>query len=736
MINNKYHRRLLAIVVGSTFAQGASAQLEEIVVTAQKRAESVQEVPIAINAFSGELLANTGITDTEDLGMVTPGLVMNQGGVASSPFIRGLGSQDASAAQDQSVATYIDGVLMNSVTGSAAVLNNIERVEVLKGPQGTLFGRNTTGGVINIITKDPSQDPSLKLRAGYGNYERYNFYAYGTTGITDNTAADLSVFTSDQGEGFSKNVFTGFDGNKRENELAVRSKWKYEGDTVDLTFIGFYEEFSDDKGYVRGVPKGMRDQAGLPAPSDEFDYAVDTDGFADFDNTGLSLRIDKNFDSVDLVSISAWNKNNLDSYTDNDFSSLYWNNARIIFYDEVFTQEFQILSNTDSDLSWIAGAFFLEQESYGRYRIDGPAVGAPVVSFIELNGSVDTSSMAFFGEISYDFTDATTFTAGVRWTEDEREFSSNPGFLLGFPETLDLGAGPMPIAPLLGLPAGTPSPVVTPLADDDKTFDEITYRFVLNHQLTEDVMIYGSFNHGFRSGNYITPVAATPAPFDPEIIDAWEIGFKSDLLDGTLRWNASAFYYEVDDLQLQVLLGVATATINAAEAEIKGFDTDITLQATDELSFQLGASFVDGEYQNFPNAPSNVFLPGGGAAAQTIAIDASGNQITGQPEWFITAGTTYTTVTDSGEWTTAIRAAYNDGFPWEPDGQLVQESYTLVNATLGWRDPSDTWGVQLQGKNLLDEFYSVTTRSVNVNGAFNAAGNPRTYEVSVEYTFH
>lgn len=736
-------QKLLLGLIGCTLAHAVPAQIEEVVVTAQKRTESMQNVPIAINAFSGELLSETGIRDTEDLGMITPGLQMNQGGVASSPYIRGLGSQDASAAQDQSVATYVDGVLMNSVTGSAAVLNNIERVEVLKGPQGTLFGRNTTGGVINIITRDPSQDPSLTIRGSYGNYERTSLYVHGGNGISDNLAADVSIFLSDQGEGFSDNVVTGSDANKREDEASIRTKWKYEGDTTDITFIGFYEEFSDDKGYVRGVPlgQGLRDFAGDLSPG-EFRYSNDTDAFADFENKGVSLRIDKEFANLNFVSITAWTENELDSFTDNDFANIPFNDAEIIFYDEVITQEFQLLSNTESNWSWIAGAFLLEQESFGRYNITGAQVGAPVVSFIELNGSIDTSSIAAFGEVSYAFNDATSLTFGLRWTEDEREFFSEPGFVLGFPDAIDpvlLGlppGDPIPTTALLGLPPGTPSPLVTPLPEDSETFDEITYRVVLDHQINDDVLIYGSFNHGFRSGNYVTPVNATPVPFDPELIDAWEVGVKSDLLDGRLRLNASAYFYDVEDLQLQVLLGVAITTINAAEADIKGFDTDMIWQATDKLSLQFGAAYVDGEYENFFNAPSNTFLPTGGAEPITASIDASGNQITGNPEWFLTAGATYNTTTESGDWTAALRASYNDGFPWEPDGQLVQDSYTLVNASLGWRAPSGNWGIQLTGRNLLDEYYSVTTRSVNVTGAFFAHGNPRTFDVSVEYNFN
>ena len=215
--------------------------MEEIVVTAQKREESQQDVPASIQAFSGTAMAEVGIKDTDDLSTAIPGLQMNQGGVANLPFIRGIGSQDATPGQDNSVSTYVDGVLMSSVTGSAVLFNNVDRVEVLKGPQGTLFGRNTTGGVINIVTKDPNQNPGLNVGLSYGSYDKAEFNLYGTTGITDTIAADIALYLGDQGEGYSDNLSTGNDVNKREDEINVRSKWKYTGDTFEATLIGYVQ---------------------------------------------------------------------------------------------------------------------------------------------------------------------------------------------------------------------------------------------------------------------------------------------------------------------------------------------------------------------------------------------------------------------------------------------------------------------------------------------------------------
>jgi iron complex outermembrane recepter protein len=721
----------LLLTAAVAVPQLAWAQIEEVIVTAQKRAESSQEVPISIQAFSGDSLTKIGVDDTDDLGFATPGLQMNQGGVANLPFIRGIGSQDATPAQDNSVSTYVDGVLQASVTGSALVFNNIERVEVLKGPQGTLFGRNTTGGVINIITKDPSQETALDVSLSYGDYETASFGGYGTTGITDNLTADIAVYLSDQGEGYSDNLTNGDDVNKREDDVNLRSKWKFTGEDSAATFIVGYSEFSDDMGYVRGAPEGSVDLAGNTMPGDEWDIRNDTAAYADFENAGVSLKFEKDFSFMDLVSITAWNRNELDSFTDNDFSALYFNNAEVDFYERTATQEFQFLSNdADSNLTWIGGLYFLDQHAWGRFTIIGPQLAAGGINTLQLNGTIDSTSIAGFGEIAWNFTDATRLTAGLRWTRDKREFEGD--------NIIMFGALANPNEGFFDDPNGTL--VVLPHPKAEESWEEPTYRVVLDHHLNDEVMVYASYNRGFRSGNFITAVGFTGAPqepFNPEFVDAYEIGMKSDLLDGAVRANASAYFYKVEDLQFQILQGLSTVTVNAAEAEIKGAELDLTWEPTGDLTFMFGASYIDGEYTNFPNAISNIplpFPPGGNAAVPAV-IDVKGNQVGGSPEWAVTGAVTYARQTDSGEYSLAARASYNDGFPWEPDGRLQQPNYTILNVSAGWRAPSDKWGVRLTGKNLLDEYYSVTTRSVNVHGDFQAPGAPRTYYVTVDYKF-
>ena len=346
---------------------------------------------------------------------------------------------------------------------------------------------------------------------------------------------------------------------------------------------------------------------------------------------------------------------------------------------------------------------------------------------MQLNGHIDSKSIAGFGEVAYNFTDKTRLTAGARVTHDEREFHGNNVILFGALANPNHGLFDDPNGVL----------VTVPIPEGPKAkWTEPTWRLVLDHKFTDDVMVYGSYNRGFRSGNFITAVGAGPdpqKPFNPEFINAFEVGVKSELLDHRLRVNAAVYYYKVKDLQFQILQGVSTVTQNAAAADIKGAEIAVTWQATDGLTLDLGSSYIDGHYKDFPNAISNVPVAPG--VNMPVVFDASGKQIGGSPKVTVSGAATYRIKLASGEYSVSGRATYNDGYPWEPDGRLVQPSYTLLNLGLGWRDPSDKWGVRLTGRNLGNKFYSLTTRSVSGQGDFQAAGTPRTYYLTLDHKF-
>lgn len=724
-----FKKKVLCSVLASLVIvpMSALAQIEEIIVTAQKRAESAQDVPISIQAMSGESLANAGITNSDDLGMVTPGLNVQQSGVGNTIFLRGLGNQDATGGQEGSVGVYVDGLWYGSVTGSALTLNSVDRIEVLKGPQGTLFGRNTTGGVINVVTKTPEQEPAGSVGVSYGSYDKKNVNFYGTRGITDTVAADISVMWGDQGEGYGENKATGNDINMREDEIFMRTKWLYSGENTDVTFAYAYEEYSDDMGYARGAPQGLRDVAGQLPPGDSRDINNDADPYADFENTAISLRVDHEFEPFEFVSITGYKDDDLISLTDNDYSPANLMDADIGFYNTAWTQEFQFISNSSTALSWIAGLFFLDSKAGSDITISGPALWYDPTDFsfsglndLRFAGEIMTRSYAAFGEMSYELTEAQSLTLGLRYTRDERDVEGlNQAFVF------DPGMGPLPKFGGIATPA-----VATP--DMSETYNEPTWRLVYDIQMTEDVMVYASYNRGFRSGNFNAVSPANPA-FQPEFVDAFEVGMKSDLLDGELRLNAAMFYYKAKDLQFQTLEGVTAQTINAAGADIMGAEFDLTWLATDHFTVVLGGSLIDSEYKEFDNALAYPVNPAGGALPSVI-VDASGNQLTKAPKQEVSLGLMYALPTDTGEYMADLRLGYNSGFPWEPDGRIEQDSYTLVNFTLGWKAPDETWGVRLLGKNLLDEEYAVHSASSSF-GDFYASAAPRTVSVAVSYDF-
>lgn len=718
------------LLAGVSYCTSALAQLEEIVVTAQKRQESQQDVPIAIQTLTGANLEKFAVFDSEELSAATPALQITQNGVGSVAYIRGIGNQDGSGGQEGAVGTYVDGVWFGSVTGNFLSLKKIERVEVLKGPQGTLFGRNTTGGVINIITKDPSPDTSAEASFTYGDYDYVGVDLYGTTGITDRLAADLTLSYSDQGEGFGKSLITGDEVGKKEDAIFARTKWKYTADNFSITASYFIEDFDDDRSYVRHMPRGSISINQEGPPPDSHDVYLDTTPYGKLKNQGAMLRFERTFNAFDLVSITGWKDDEVDSLADNDSSGTWEMDAEINYTNETWSQEFQLLSNDpQAKLTWIAGLFLLDQEATGSYRLDGasmqstpffgPGTEGSVNSY-RFFGKIKTESIAGFGEVAYKFTDATRLTLGARYTRDKREVTGGNQFW---------APGPEGFSHMGGVDIG-----IFPTEKQSKTWKEPTWRVVLDHRFSDTLMTYASYNRGFRSGNFNTVAPAAP-PVDPEILDAYEIGMKSDLLDNRLRINASAYYYEVKDLQFQVLQGITLMSVNAAEAEIKGVDLDVIWQATDNLQLSFNTAWLDGEYKSFPNAASNPPSGTGGNGA-TVSFDATGNEIVYSPELVTSVGAIYTLPTSTGEYSLNVQATYNDGFNWTVDQRLKEGNYTLFNVTAGWRAPSDRWGIKVTGKNLFDEEYSVfTSAQGGRNGDFYAPGDPRTVFVTLDVKF-
>lgn len=682
---------------GFVHAQASSGTyLDEIVVTAQKRAENMQDVPLAVSAVDAKALSAMGVSGTEDLNVAVPGLNFTNGVGSGLPFIRGVGTSDTSPGNENAISIYVDGVYIPSSTAGIFDFNNIDRIEVLRGPQGTLFGRNASGGIIHVITKDPDLvDSHLDVTVGYGNFSTFTGNLYGSTPLGDSVAVDLAMTYSDQGDGYGEKIQTGddiFEG----SSLGIRSKllWELSDDTT-VTLSGSYNE--DDSSFGFGYQV-----VDTPTPGvDYWDVEGDPGAYwNDSESKLTSLKIEHDLGDLVFTSITAYQDNEADYSTDADATPLPIINARIVTSEKVFTQELQLASRGESPLSWTAGLYYFTSEADLHRDLTGLAAGGPD-SVLQNNGIQDTDSYAAYGQLAYDLTDRLALTAGLRYTKDERSYDSNWILADGT---------------VLTQPPGYEN-------EDDAS--EPTWRLALDYQMNEDTMVYASYSRGFKSGVYVTSELAAP-PTDPEILDAYEIGSKMTVFDGNGRLNLAAYYYDYKDMQVQFVDDFGSQLLsNAGESEIMGVEAEFDYAPTENLTLRTSiSSTIKAEYTDFDNAPSPT--TGG-------VFDASGFDVVRNPDYTVSVGGDYDIYTESGVINLAANYYYNDGWYPEIDNVLRVDSYSLFNASATWTSLDEKFKVQLWGKNLTDEEYE--SDLVTLVFPIYIPANPRTFGVKFSYSY-
>lgn len=713
----------LVVLSGMAFhcASASAQELNEIIVTAQKKSENLQTVPIAITALSADTAQAAGVRVTEDLNVVTPGLNLGRSSGGAVILLRGVGALTAQAGQDASVPVFIDGVYQLSGASALFALNNVERVEVLKGPQGTLYGRNATGGAINIITRTPSSDTAAEAEWGYGNYDTVEARFYGTTGIAQGVAADLALYYNNQGEGWGRNVTTGEEVAKRR-DFSVRSKVKFEAsDTTQITLSGDYWKTSGSIGPnfrpVETTSAIITGQQGFPYGF--YDVQSNDTPFGSNEQFGVSLRLEQELGDMKLVSISAYQQGNRKERADLDSIELdiltYSFTAKL----KAFTQEFQLSGNAGDNLDWIVGAFFLDsKEGYEPFVLEGAGV-APLETVTQGYNYQRTRSYAAFGQATLKVTPSTRLTLGARYTVDERRVRA-------------ISTGE--------LPGELPGQGSIPIFDVSQkaTFKKPTWRIGIDHDLSPDAMVYATYSRGFKSGIFNLS-APDNDPVKPEVLDAFEIGLKSKIA-GRLRFNPSVFYYAYKDIQAAKIQGGQQFLLNAAKAEIYGLDADFEFAASDRLTLRGGMSYLHARYKEFQDAPvfvPNLTFPYGNltvdCAADPAGCDLSGNRIPRSPDWTANLGADYRIPVGAGEIMLSGTYAYNDGWKWEADNRTSQKPFHIVNAQIMWSAPDEAFNVRVWGRNLLKEKYYSQVQSALADLGVVAA--PRTYGVSMGFKF-
>jgi outer membrane receptor protein involved in Fe transport len=746
---------LLAFVAPPAVAQqGASSAAEtegdrttlaEVIVTAQRRSENLQNVPIAVSALSADQLASSGIQNTSELAEVVPGLTTVNIAGQFLPHIRGIGTTAYGAGFENSVAVYIDGVYLAATPASLLSLNNIAQVEVLKGPQGTLFGRNATGGLIQVATKDPQSTFSGLASLNYGNYQTVSGDLY-LTGpvIREALVADFAVSASTQGEGYGRNLFNGQDVYKMDRNIAARSKWVWTpADATRVTLAVDYEEMAGSQFttfqitpgtkvlFGPGTPLGPPGSSAGPPPS-TYDVNEDYQPNDSFKGGGGSIHIEQDFGFAKLVDITAarYSRDNLAFDADATTLSLETINP-VIEEDRQFTQELQLRSEDNTRFTWVVGAFYLHSDALtdpSTVFLGGPLISPlfPVES-IAIYGQQKTNSWAAYGQSTLAFTEADHLTLGFRYTEEQRHLiATEDGLLVGGIPVYPLnGANPPSFAPTNPF---APAPPIS----ESKKFTAPTWRASYDHRFSDDVLAYVSYNRGFKSGGFNTGVPTQPA-YSPEHLDAFEVGLKTDL-NRRLRLDAAAYYYKYKNIQVGYFVQGQLAYYNGASARIYGLDSDLQAIVTDHLTVSAGVSWIHDRYTSFPNAIyyiPNSFL-GGNA---TPIMSAAGNRLPLTPdETFNMAADYRYPLAGGGALGLNVTYLYSTRYVFEPDNLHYQSAYNLVNSRIGWTAPGDRLTVSLWGKNLTGEVVANALLASPL-GSLSEYQPPRTYGVAVQLKF-
>ena len=421
-MKSKPDSRLLVAVAGMLASGAASAQIEEVVVTAQRRAESMQDVPITVSAVTADTLRTLGAIDVLDLASTAPGLYVGRQLASPLIYLRGIGTTSTQGGQESPTALYVDGVYYAELPGLNFSFNNIERIEVLKGPQGTLFGRNATGGLVQIVTKDPSQDAQLDIGFTAGNYETFGGKLYATTGIGDNLAADIAFVGSDQGEGWGDNLTLGVETGLTD-EYGVRSTWLWTpSDATSVRASVDYTKTETTVGLSRQAAPGSRSFDGQGPPDDIYDDLSNIENNEEIEAVGAALKISHSFDAVDFVSITGYRDTDTDLAFDQDNTPIPLVNAPIFYRTDQFSQELQLLSNDSERFDWIVGLYYLDLDFDYELVLNGLAF-AGAGGFDDRHSRQTVKSYAGYAQGTLAVGDASNLTAGIRYTSDEREFA-------------------------------------------------------------------------------------------------------------------------------------------------------------------------------------------------------------------------------------------------------------------------------------------------------------------------
>ena len=704
-------------------APSPSGQLEDIVVTAQKRSQNLQDVPLAITAVTGATLAATGVTDTAALNLVVPGITVRIRNGDFQPSIRGVSTGAGNV--ENPVALYIDGVYYPNQREGLRELNDIEQIAVLKGPQGTLFGRNATGGVIQITTRAPSREFTGSVGASIESYATVRGNAYLSGPLGDTLAASLSGTYVKQFDGYGKNFTTGRDTYRLDHNWSLRGKLLFTpAPGTNITLIADYGRRSGLEGtYYRPFP-GTRLAVPDTTPPNVYDSVINYDPVRYVNGGGVSLNIEHEFDFARLTSITSYRHTLSHTNIDADASPL------TIFHvdgglndNKDVTEELQLTSLRGSKVNWAVGAFYFGADNRVKnfsLTFGGPFTPLPTSTRqIAGNGREETQSIAPFGQVDFEVLPDTRLTLGGRYTYERRELN---------------------VTQSATLVNGTVIPVLASVLGAEKTVRKFTYRVALDHKFSERVLGYASYNRGFKSGGFNIINPANPA-YNPEQLDAYEVGLKSEFADRRVRLNLAGFYYDYKDVQVVQIVNLPGSTAgvqlitNGAKAQLYGLDADLEAQLAPGLTLTAGLELLHNEFTDFRNSVISTARPApAGGVIQTTG-DVTGNRLPGAQNVSGNVALSYTRPVSFGELNFNASESYNGSYYFEPDNVLKQKPFNLVNMSVGWTSSDKKLSASLFVRNLLDEKVLASGASIGIGFMQVAFNPPRIFGASAGVKF-
>ncbi len=777
--------------IPQVMAQSTGAMLEEVVVTSRRYEENLQDAPVAVNAMTGDFLQEQGIDTVSEVLLNSPGASFTQFNKMQAEYgMRGVSSQTEGASGDSSVSTIIDNVVVSKDFMKNPAFFDMERVEVLRGPQGTAFGRNASSGLVHLVTAKPSDEFGGGLTMDMGSHGLFGVEAFVTGAISDTTAGRLAI-NVDNLDGYTTDTRTDGDLGGEENISIRGSLLMNPSDTVQVYLKAEFNEDNDDTPAIRkgrdcSIPfqdKGASSVVGAPQPGwvdvgtftdscDPWETTISDRSFSEFymdrELTNLTAEITWELsDGVAVTSVTGYLEGESEYMIDahgGPNNSMFQNTVNDA---EMFSQELRIDNHgSDDAFRWVAGAYFMSDEHsrldqnifYTENAAKGPPGGGggtatgipdpnggwfrPETRDIK-DGYSETDSMGLFTEITYDMSDQLVVSAGLRYSKDEKDYTiAHYGYGWGgiLEGLTDGTAAPCAFAPgadkfycgTSGAPVGFQTPVVT-----SNSWENVSGKLSLSYSIDDDKLVYALFSQGYKTGGFQpeprSPLAALES-FDEETVDNIELGFKGDFGD-SLRLNIAAFYSEYDDLQMFLFKNTPSGEFtqiaeNAAGVEITGVEGDFIWAPTENLRVSGGFAVIDAELVN-------ALIDTDG---DQVPEDFSGTRPDNTVDFTGTLVISYDLPLDNGALVNLRADWRGNSDVYDDIGEQAarkHDEYDVIGARATWISADGDWNIALWGKNLSDEAYTVNVGPAqpNINQLNFAYGAPRTVGASVSYSF-